>query len=137
MSLDKDEKLRHYILHCDNRFSVVTTIAQIARERSKDYNGYILDSQALTWVIQGIEPEYIKGPNLNMNKYIKPFEQVNIDDMLSYVDDNEVCDAVIESYNESKKQNHLIYLYKNIEDEPRKARVRILSRMFWYKFKEK
>ena len=52
--------------------------------------------------------------------------------MFCYIADKEVCNAVYDSYYDSKKQTHLIYVYNSIQDEPRRARVRVLTRMLWY-----
>lgn len=131
MSLDKDWKLRNYIQHCDSPYSVVNTIAQISREKAAQCNNYILESEALTWVIQGIQPDILQQPYKNSNKCMTPYQMDYLNDTLCYIEDKQVCKAVKDSVIASQKSKYLIYLYNNIDNESKKARVRILTRMIY------
>lgn len=134
MSLDKDIKLRNYIAHCDNAYSVVNTISSIARDKYKECNGYILDSEALTWVIQNTKPNHTdinRGNNMQSSKI--PYNMMTVDDILCNIEDVEVKESVKESILRSHESNYLLYYYKDIKDEFKKSRVRIIVKMIWDK----
>lgn len=134
MSLDKDIKLRNYIAHCDNVYSVVNTISSIARDKYKECNGYILDSEALTWVIQNTKPNHTdinRGNNMQSSKI--PYNMMTVDDILCNIEDVEVKESVKESILRSHESNYLLYYYKDIKDEFKKSRVRIIVKMIWDK----
>lgn len=113
-----------------NPYNAVSLIAAMARKLAEDNDNVISHSEALSWVLHGERPclesrrRYIQNVTKHKISYI--------DDLLSGVDDNYVCDSVRRSVELSEKNRHLIYVYKDVDDEPRRARVRILTRMIWY-----
>lgn len=134
MSLDKDIKLRNYIQHCDNPYSVVITIADIAREKANTFGKdcHILESDALTWVIQGVEPSYIKEYKKGKIMSKTNRNQAILNDELCYIDDKLVKESVRDSIIASIKEHKLVFIYSDSLDcEFRKSRVRILCRMIW------
>lgn len=131
MSLANDYKLTNYIRHCDNSYSVVNNIAQIAREKSSQAPVHILESEALTWAIQNVEPENIKECRTNEYYMFTPYQQQYIKDELYYISDNEIRTAVRHSLIKSKKYHYLIYVYNNIDNADKKARVRVITRMIY------
>lgn len=128
MSLEQDAEFRRYLEHCDNIYIEVKKIMEEARQLAHDCDNNILHSQALTSVVRGEEVDY-KPP---VSDAQEEYEAQQIREMFCYIDDKQVCDCVYDSFYESKKAKHLIYVYNSIEDEPRKARVRVLTRMLWY-----
>ena len=50
---------------------------------------------------------------------------------ISYIDDIEVTSAIISSYEQSLQKNNLVYDYKNVDDEPRQTRIRIIMNILW------
>lgn len=109
-------------------YAAVNYLANLARKLLIDNNNQILESQAITWALTG------EAPKIERKKITKvdTSNMCGIDEVLCYVDDDEVCESVRNSYHQSLKSHHLIYCYHNSLDEYRKARVRILVRMIWY-----
>lgn len=129
MSLAGDAPERERIMKSGNPYREVMKIAAAARKKAKECDYQIRDSEALTWVIQGIEPRQ-RPPKWN-DKVVSRYEQNYLDETLCYIDDVEVRDAVEASFRDSKTSNNLSYTYKSIDDEPRKARVRVIVNMVW------
>lgn len=113
-------------------FAAVNYIAQSARKKRQEVDNRILESEAITWAVTGIQPKLRK----KIPKVADWYNLSLIDEVLSYVDDEQVAISVRESYNESAKVHHLIYCYHKGLDESRKARVRILTRMIWYNIQQ-
>lgn len=146
-----------------NSYAAVIYISKLARKLSKTVNYDVLDSQALSWAITGIQPQPIKLP-----VSIKLAVKLPIAEVLQLVDDEEVKDAVIESlrhsvdnylsstnttlYNIDKVTSYseefmsrfilnndldtkwLIFCYNDVQDKPRQSRIRILTRLIWDKY---
>lgn len=128
MSLEKDSKFRRHLEHCDNIYVEVRNVMKSARRLSENYNNQLLHSNAISHVVRGDELE--PHPSLADSK--NEYEARHIRNLFCTIDDKEVCAAVYDSFYDSKSANHLIYVYNNVEDEPRKARVRVLTRMLWH-----
>lgn len=113
-------------------FAAVKYIAQSARQKRQSVDYRVLESQAITWVLTGIQPKLSKR-HLNVSDwYNLPY----LDEVLSCVDDDDVAASVRESYSESMKAHHLIYYYHQSLNEHQKARVRVLTRMIWYNIEQ-
>lgn len=131
MSLKDDNHIRDHIQKSDHPYEVVKNIAKLAREKEEDCNRHILHSEAITWVVQGIEPaernkdQYTKTPATVKNEN-------KLNELLSYVDDVEISEAVKNSFIKSKYNKFLTFVYDDIVDISRQTRVRILTRMLWY-----
>lgn len=128
MSLEKDSKFRRHLEHCDNIYVEVRNVMKSARRLSENYNNQLLHSNAISHVVRGDELE--THPSLADSK--NEYEARLIRNLFCTIDDKEVCAAVYDSFYDSKSANHLIYVYNSVEDEPRKARVRVLTRMLWH-----
>ena len=117
-----------------SKFAAIVYVSKVARHRAKSVNNCITESQAISWVITGVEPphvqEYLKWKELRKRADIDYAE-----DRLLYVDDVEVREATRKTILESREAGHLIYSYNDILSEPRKARVRILSNIIWDEMK--
>ena len=113
-----------------NTFAAILYVSNIARHRAKSVHNCITESQAISWVITGVEPKMLRK-NLEYRKIRKTLDLRYAEDRLIYIDDKLVREATRETILESRKQKHLIYKYKDIFDEPHKARVRILSNIIW------
>lgn len=113
-------------------FAAVNFVAKSARARRQSVDNRILESEAITWVVTGIQPKLRnKMPDINQLGNVS-----YLDEVLSYVDDEQVVESVRASYCESTKAHHLIYCYHNSLDDNRKARVRVLTRMVWYNIRQ-
>lgn len=128
MSLEHDAEFRQQLEHCDNIYIEVQHIMKEARKLAASCGNNILHSQAISSVIRGGSIEYAPPVSNAQDEY----EANHIRELFCYIDDKSICDAVYDSFYESKKAKHLIYVYNNIEDSSRKSRVRVLTRMLWY-----
>ena len=97
-------------------------IAANARQIAKDLEYRISDAEALTYAAQGLIPNPKDYPDKRLNR---------VRDYISYIEDEEVKSAIIDSYEKSLKNYYLIYIYNNIEDEPRRSRIRIILNQLW------
>lgn len=119
-----------YVQALGSKFAAIVYVSKLARQRAKSVDNCILESEALSWVLTGIEPLAVsKWRKGLLNR--KRLRDRYAEDRLMYVEDNDVRDAVALTIQESQRSSHLIYLYNNVKDESRQARVRILSRMIW------
>lgn len=126
-----DSKFNTYVEAFDGSiFAAIDYVSKIARHRAKSVHNCITESQAISWVITGVEPKTLRK-NLEYRKIRKTLDLRYAEDRLFYIDDKLVREATRETILESREKKHLIYKYKDIFDEPRKARVRILSNIIW------
>lgn len=130
MSLKDDEGFRRYLETADNPYDEVMQVASKARELSALYNNKILHSEAITSIIHGTQPDIQCLFDIESE-----FESRYIREVFCYIDDKELCDAVYDSFYASKEKNNLIYVYNSISEPDRRARIRVLTRMLWYKLK--
>lgn len=112
-------------------YAAVNYLAKTARKRMSSIEYPIMESEAISWVLTGEKPEAKGRKHMSFNYNIHL-----LDDILSEVDDQEVCSSVRESYAASVKAHHLIYCYHTDLDESRKARVRILIKMVWHNIQQ-
>lgn len=103
-------------------FYATMQIAKNAREIVKSLEYRISDSEALTYAANGMAPNPKDYPDKRLNR---------VRDYISYIEDEEVKSAIIDSYEKSLKNYYLIYIYNNIEDEPRRSRIRIILNQLW------
>lgn len=138
MSLKDDDKIRDYLHRCDDPYRLVTGIASIARERSNslDYDNHILESDALSWVIQGKEPDYISEYECNKIQSNIQREVALLKDELCYIDDISVKQSVKTSIFKYIQTKHKQYVYSNCLSETNKRRVRIIVNMIVDKIKQ-
>lgn len=99
-------------------------IAKCAREIASSLDNRITYSSAIDYAARGELPNPKDYPDHRLDR---------VKNYISYIDDIEIKSAVIASYEDSLLKNYLIYNYKTIEDEPRKARVRVLMNILWDK----
>lgn len=78
-------------------------------------------------VLKGEQTDIISDDEL-----IDEYESKYIKELFMYIDDKDIKDAVYDSFYDSKLKKNLVYVYNNISDVHKKARVRILTRMLWY-----
>lgn len=128
MSLKDDEQFRRKLETVSNNYYEIKKVMNAARKMSNRYDNKILHSEAITHVIHETEPDryYIEN-------FRDEYESHFIKDMFCYIDDKEICNAVYDSFYESKKKKRINFLYNKIENTDRQARVRVLTRMLWYK----
>lgn len=114
----------HYQELCKtmNPYLAVMQIADDTRNISKSLDNRILYSTALDYVANDRIPNPKDFPDHRLDR---------VREYLLYVLDLEIKSAVIASYEQSLKKNNLVYDYKNVDDEPRRARVRVIMNILW------
>lgn len=106
-------------------------LAKKARNEKTKLDNLISESEALTWALTNKMPKSYELRRTSKNALFS-----RVEDILNYVDDNEIREAAKQSFRDSVECEHLIYSYMKISDESRQSRVRVLTRMMFYKFKE-
>lgn len=109
-----------------NRYAAVWYVSYLARKLASTLPLYIIESYLIHWVLSGEDLSEIR------TKTHCPADVRFMEDVLSWVEDNAVCDAVREMYAESVREHHLIYKSAGLLDAPRQDRAKILLRMIWY-----
>ena len=112
-----------------SRFAAVNYIAKCARKLCEEYDDKILDSEAITLVVDESRKHSIEA--LHKNKQFMNVEEKLIEDKLSFVSNTSVREAAKMSVINSLYKGNLVYQYNDIDDEPTKARVRVLTNMIW------
>lgn len=112
-----------------NRFTAINYLSSLARKKAEDVNDVILHSHALNWILTGEVPYVVEHPVTVLSEREQQIEAAY--DYLLYVEDREVATAAESSLHNSLEFNHLTYIYNNINDLTRQARVRVITRMLW------
>lgn len=105
-----------------NKFMIAMEIAKQSRQICMDMPHRIEMSSAINCVANGITPNPDDYVDHRMDK---------VEDYLCGVSDNEVANAVMKSYSKSLEFNNLVYVYDEVRDSNRRAKVRIIMRMLW------
>ena len=115
------------------RFTAINYVTKTARSHidSIEPDECISDYDAIQWALTCTRPN-IRKKKIRYKLDEDMSQEQYLNEILCYVDDEEICEAVRETYECSNKLRHLIYVYNSIYDDDRKARVRILSNMVWY-----
>ena len=134
MSILDGQKMFEELSERTNRYAAVYMIAKEARRRAEKCNNLISHAEALSWVLTGNKPETLvraerRGQSMFDDSNIQDF----VDSYISLVDDCEVAEAARDSINQTLHESNLVYMYSKIQDEPRRSRVRIITRMLWDK----
>ena len=103
-------------------YYAVIEIAKNAREIAISLDNRITDSEALDFAARGEIPDPKDYPDHRLDR---------VKDYISYIEDREIKSAIIDSYEESLKKFHLVYIYNSVEDEPRRSRIRIILNILW------
>ena len=130
-----DSKFNTYVQALGSNYAAILYICGVARRRMKRVNNCISESEAISWIITGVEPKYLHQ-KLEYAETRKNLDIIYANDRLLYIDDIDVRESTRETILVSKKEKHLIYKYKDVLDESRKARVRILSNLIWDEMKQ-
>lgn len=103
-------------------YLAVMLLAEETREITSSLDNRITISEALDYAANGLLPDPKDYPDHRLDR---------VKDYISYINDKEIKAAIISSYEESLKKYHLIYDYQNVDDEPRRSRVRIILNILW------
>lgn len=113
-----------------NPFLATMYIVDNARYLAHKENYRILDSEAISWSLRGEKPDVLNDPKIIRPKKTDVEKRMN--EILCYVDDEDVCKSVRLSINNSLYNSNLSYDYINISDSQKCARVRILVKMILF-----
>lgn len=109
-----------------NRYVAARYLAKQARRFAKKVPGSIIESRLFDWILTGKHPDEVP-----CNPKIDP-DLRYLEELICYVLDEDVKDAVRKCYSKSCRHNHLIYHSEANLDEYQRQRVSILLRMIWY-----
>lgn len=114
----------HYQELCNqmNPYFAVLQIAEESRNISKSLDNRIPSATALDYAARDEVPNPKDYPDHRLDR---------VKNYISYIEDAEVRSAIILSYVKSLSKNNLVYDYKNVEDTPRRSRVRIVMNILW------
>ena len=105
-----------------NPYLAVMQMAETSRLISGSLGNRVSYSTALDYAARNQTPDPKDFPDHRLDR---------VKEYLTYVEDIDVRSAIISSYEQSLHKNNLVYDYKYINDEPRKARVRIIMNILW------
>lgn len=105
-----------------NPYLAVIEVAQDSRNISMSLGNRIPMGTALDYVARNESPNPKDYPDHRLDR---------VKNYTDYMLDTAVRSAIISSYEQSLAKNNLVYDYKYVEDEPRKARVRIVMNILW------
>lgn len=123
-----DLEFRKKLEHSTSIYADVMKVAGAARRLANKHDNLILHSEAITHVVNNTIPDVSL-----LVKDCDDYDAKLIKEMFCYIDDADICNAVYDSFYESKSRHNLIYIYNSITDPSTQARVRVLTRMLWYK----
>lgn len=124
-----DKLVLKHLERSPNRYAEVKAIANKAKQIADMYDGQMFHSEAITCAMTEHLPKYdYKQLDSKLDLLIK--------DMFCETEDSDVKFAVYDSLMLSRKKHYLIYVYNNIEEAGRQARVRVLTNLLWYKASE-
>lgn len=116
-----------------NVYKAVYELGQAAAKRVKDCNNKISNAEGISWVLNGHKPDYEHRRAYWDTK--KAIIEEYIDTNLELIDDKQICKCVRSSVWSSLNHRYLLYDYKGVDDESRRARIRILTKLIWYEIK--
>lgn len=103
-------------------YEAVMQIAGHTREISASLDNRISLATALDYACRGETPNPKDFPDHRLDR---------VKDYISYINDIEITNAIIASYEESLRKYNLVYIYNSVEDEPRRSRIRIILNILW------
>ena len=114
----------HYQELCKhmNPYLAVLQIAEESRLICMSLDNRIPSATALDYAANGLLPDPKDYPDHRLDR---------VKNYICYIEDIEVKSAISSSYEQSLQKNNLVYDYKNVTDEPRQARIRIVMNILW------
>lgn len=125
------DKLNWYIEKCGSTYAATIFIGRKARQLAESYDNVISHAEAISWLLSGRVPDNVK----HYSERICQREQrvlLYAKEYLASIKDIKVRDSVLRSLELSRKAGHLIYMYEEVYDPDRKARVRVLTNKLWW-----
>lgn len=110
-----------------NEYQAVTALANLARDKTKEVDYHILDSEAIEWVLTGAPPRSVQNevdkPPSDKSQYIC--------EILGQIQDSDILSSVKSSLRISAQNAALCYVYAEGTNKYQQQRVRIICNMIW------
>lgn len=110
-----------------NEYQAVIALAKLARDKTKEVDYHILDSEAIEWVLTGTPPKAVQNevdkPSSNKSQYIR--------EMLGQIQDYGILSSIKSSLRISAQNAALCYVYAEGINKYQQQRVRIICNMIW------
>lgn len=110
-----------------NEYQAVIALAKLARDKTKEVDYHILDSEAIEWVLTGTPPKAVQNevdkPPSNKSQYIR--------EILGQIQDSDILHSVKSSLRISAQNAALCYVYAEGINKYQQQRVRIICNMIW------
>ena len=110
-----------------NEYQAVIALAKLARDKTKEVDYHILDSEAIEWVLTGTPPKAIQNevdkPPSDKSQYIR--------EILGQIQDSDILHSVKSSLRISAQNAALCYVYAEGINKYQQQRVRIICNMIW------
>lgn len=114
-----------------NRFRACNLIACTADKLLNLTQNSISESEAVSWATTGVAPDNLQDRRRQHMLLSAPRTKY-MTNLLSYVDDNNVKEAVEQSFSQSVRLGSLTFYYPSKLSHGQKQRVRVLTRMCWH-----
>lgn len=111
-----------------SEYKAVVVLSSLARQKAKECNYQILDSQALAWVLTGEKPQTL----IELEETSKQRKRSYMRDILAEVRDPDIVSSVISSLRISAENAALCYVYAEGTNKYQQQRIRILCNKIWY-----
>lgn len=110
-----------------NEYQAVIALAKLARDKTKEVDYHILDSEAIEWVLTGTPPKAVQNevdkPPSNKSQYIR--------EILGQIQDPDILSSIKSSLRISAQNAALCYVYAEGINKYQQQRVRIICNMIW------
>ena len=103
-------------------YAATMYMAEEAKHSCDVLSHRITTAVALDYAARGEVPDPKDFPDHRLDR---------VKEYISYIEDIEIKSAIIAAYEESLRQQNLIYFYNTIQDEPRRSRIRIIMNILW------
>lgn len=113
-------------------YAAALYVAKKSRKLFKDSDGALRYGESIRYAITDDRPKDLDKRIEKVKELKNRREFAKIDNILSDIDDENIRNAVSNSYRLSMNAHHLEYDYKDIEDENLRARIRILTKMCYF-----
>ena len=114
-----------------NAFEACNLIAYNADKLLKLTQNSVSESEAVSWATTGVAPDNLHERR-RQHMLLSVPKTKYMTNLLSYVDDDKISEAVQESFSQSVRLGSLTFYYPSKLSFEQKQRVRILTRMCWH-----
>lgn len=110
-----------------NEYQAIVVLAKLARDKAKEADHHILDSEALEWILTGTPPPVVQNstnrPPSSKSQYIR--------EILEQIQDANILSSVKSTLRISAQNAALCYIYAEGTDKYQQQRIRIICNMIW------